>query len=459
MKITKKTRVQSRVNSLVMVVLITCLAVLLGWLSTRYEWQYDWTRSGRHTLATASVEVLHKMQGPVDITAYAREEPGLREIISKIVARYQRVKPDIKLHFVNPDAVPDEVRKLGVSVNGELVIHYQNRSQHVHSDSEEEFTNALQRLARGSERWLAFTEGHGERSPLGQANYDLGNWVVQLNNRGFKTQPINLADIQAVPENTQVLVIAGPQVDLLPGEVKLIVDYIDGGGNLLWLLDPPGKLFNLDDVAAKLNIKAAQGTIIDFAGRLIGLDDPTIVLETASLYPPNPATTDFGLTTFFPTATAITTGEDSEWQVTPLLSTGDHTWLETGKLEGEVSYDEGVDQIGPLNIGISLEREKKFDRDGGNTTSKTQRVVVIGDGDFLSNTYVANSGNMELGIRIMNWLSNDDDFISIPAHYASDTQLDLSPLAASIIGFGFLIILPLLLLLTGFAIWWRRRKQ
>lgn len=446
------------INNFAMVILIVCLAVLLGWLSTRYEWQYDLTRSGRHTLSAASVKVLHKMQGPVDITAYAREEPGLRDLITKIVARYQHVKPDINLHFVNPDAVPDEVRKLGISVNGELVIHYQNRSQHVHSDSEEEFTNALQRLARGSERWLAFTEGHGERSPLGQANFDLGNWVQQLNNRGFKTQPLNLVDIQAIPENTQVLVIAGPQVNLLPGEVKLIGDYIDQGGNLLWLLDPPGKLFNLDDLAAKLNIKVLQGTIIDSAGRLIGLNDPTIVLETASLYPPNPATNGLSLTTIFPTATAITTGEDSDWKVTPLLSTGDHTWLETGKLEGEVAYDKDIDDKGPLNIGVSLEREKEFNH-GGKSVRKKQRVIVIGDGDFLSNTYVANSGNMELGIRIMNWLSNDEDFISIPAHFASDTQLDLSPLAAGIIGFGFLFILPLLLLITGFTIWWRRRNQ
>ena len=443
---------------MVTAVLVIGLSCLLGWLSTRYEWQYDWTRSGRHTLASASVKVLGKMQGPVDITAYAREEPGLREIITKIVARYQQVKPDIMLHFVNPDAVPDEVRKLGISVNGELVIHYQNRSQHVQSDSEEEFTNALQRLARGAERWLVFTEGHGERSPLGQANFDLGSWVLQLDNRGFKTQPINLADIQDIPKNTQVLVIAGPQVDFLPGEVKLVGDYIDRGGNLLWLLDPPGKLFNLDELATKLNIKAGQGTVIDFAGRLIGLDDPTIVLETASLYPPHPATEDFKLTTFFPTATVIASDDDTEWQVTPLLSTGDHTWLENGKLEGEVAYDEGVDQIGPLNIGISLEREKDFDQ-GDGPVHKKQRVIVIGDGDFLSNTYVANSGNMDLGIRIMNWLSNDDNFISIPANLANDTQLDLSPVAAGIIGFGFLIILPLFLLITGFTIWWRRRKQ
>ena len=458
MKITKKIRIRSRINNFATVTLIVCLAILLGWLSTRYEWQYDLTRSGRHTLSAASVEVLHKMQGPVDITAYAREEPGLRDLISKIVARYQHVKQDINLHFVNPDAVPDEVRKLGISVNGELVIHYKNRSQHVHSDSEEEFTNALQRLARGSERWLAFTEGHGERSPLGQANFDLGNWVQQLNNRGFKTQPINLVDIQAIPENTQVLVIAGPQVNLLPGEIKLIGDYIDRGGNLLWLLDPPGKLFNLDDLAAKLNIKVLRGTVIDSAGRLIGLNDPTIVLETASLYPPNPATTGLKLTTIFPTATAITTDEDSDWKVTPLLSTGEHTWLETGKLEGEITYDKDIDDKGPLNIGVSLEREKEFNS-GGKSVRKKQRVIVIGDGDFLSNTYVANSGNMELGIRIMNWLSNDEDFISIPAHFATDTQLDLPPLAAGIIGFGFLLILPLLLLITGFTIWWRRRNQ
>ena len=457
MKITARTRIQSRINSAVMVILLVCLAVFTGWLSTRYQWQSDWTSSGRHTLSEPSLKVLGKMDGPIDITAYAREDAGLRETIKKFVAKYQRVKPDIKLNFINPDVVPDEVRNMGISVNGELVLRYKNRSQHVQSDSEEEFTNALQRLARNSEHWLAFIEGHGERKALGKANFDLNLWVQQMDNRGFKVQPLDLAKVQAIPDNTKVLVIASPQVDYLPGEVKIITDYIDQGGNLLWLTDPPGKLYNLDALAKKLQINILKGTIIDFAGRLIGLDDPTIVLETSSLYPSHPITSDFALTTFYPTATAITINKNDIWQNKPFIVSGDHTWLETSKLEGEIAYDEGTDKLGPLNIGITLERKIDY-KQNGQTVHKSQRIAVIGDGDFLSNTYVNNSGNLDLGVRIMNWLSNDDDFINIPARLASDLQIQFSPFAASIVGFGFLIILPLILVGIGLTIWWRRKK-
>lgn len=442
-----------------MLILIVSLAGLLGWLSTLYPWQLDWTRGGRHTLSDASKQVLAKMDGPIEITAYAREDVGLRDAIKKIVGRYQYVKPDIKLHpFVNPDAVPDEIRNLGINVNGELVIRYQERSQHVQSGNEEEFTNALHRLARGAEHWLAFIEGHGERSPLGQANFDLNIWVQQLTNRGLRIQPLNLANIQAIPENTQVLVIAGPRVDFLPGETSLITDYLEQGGNLLWLTDPPGTLHNLDALAEQLHIRIAPGTIMDFAGQLIGLDDPAIVLQTSSLYPPHPVTLGFDYTTFFPAATVVTYSENDIWETRPLISTADHTWLETGNLEGEVNFDEDSDKAGPLDIGISLEREIEFE-EGENRVRKQQRIVVMGDGDFLSNTYVNNSGNLDLGMRIMNWLSEDDDFIAIPASIAIDTHLELSPFASVIIGFGFLIILPLALLAIGLTIWWRRGKQ
>ena len=440
-----------------MAVLIVALAGLLAWLSARYTVEFDWTRNGRHTLSEASRQVLSRMEGPIQITAYSREEAALREAVKKFIRRYQKIKPDIELHFVNPDVTPDEVRSLGITSYNELVIHYQGRSQHVQPGNEEEFTNALQRLARGAEHWLAFVEGHGERSPVGKANFDLKLWVHQLENRGFRAQPVNLANIQTVPENTRVLVIAGPQVDLLPGEVKLVLDFVEQGGNLLWLADP-GALHGLEGLAEKLSVKLETGTIIDSAGRLLGLDDPTIIIETASLYPPHPATVSFTYTTLFPGVASVTADAQSSWRIQPLLTTGEHTWLETGKLEGEISFDEGKDAKGPLNIGLTLEREPE-PAQGEKTARRTQRIMVIGDGDFLSNTYVGNSGNQELGIRLVNWLSNDDDFIAIPSRTAPDMQLELSPVASGIIALGFLIVLPLCLFGTGALIWWRRRKQ
>lgn len=461
MKITAKSRRQSRINSIVMLLLILSLTGLLAWLSVRYQTQMDWTQSGRHTLSHASQEVLVRLEGPVEITAYAREDAVLRQTVEKIVGRYKRLKPDIKLHFVNPDTVPDKVRSAGISVNGEMLLRYQGRKEHVKTGTEEEFTNALERLARGSEHLLVFLEGHGERDPFGKANHDLSLWTTQLVSRGFKIQYLNLADVQAIPGNTKVLVIASPTVGLLSGEIALIIEYLLRGGNILWLSDP-GSLHGLESLADQLSIEIPSGVVIDFAGSLIGIEDPTIVLNTSSMYPEHAITKTFNLTTFFPTTASINVRDNEQWNTSSLLISGDHTWLETGVLEGEIEYNEDSDLIGPLDIGITL--EKTIENDLGNDLDEPsetiqQRIIVIGDGDFLSNTYVGNSGNLDLGIRLINWLSNDDDFISIPIKTVNDAHLELSLLASVIIAFGFILVLPLLFLGTGLTIWWRRKKQ
>ncbi len=440
-----------------MFVLLSIVLVLLAWLSQKHSAEYDWTANGRHTLSEASRNLLAQMPDPIEVTSYARENSLLRDAVKNFIGKYQRHKADIILRFVNPDAVPDEVRNLGITVDGEIIVRYQDRSEHVTSDQEQVFTNALQRLARNQERWVAFVEGHGERNALNEANHDLSNWVKQLFNKGYRVQPINLTEIQFIPDNTSILVIAGPRIDYLPGELEIILNYINSGGNLLWLHEP-GPLYKLETLAEQLSIQFYPGAVIDFAGQLIGINDPTITLVTSSLYPPHAITADFEFTTLFPMAGAIEIIESDKWLAKQILTTGDHTWNETEKLEGEVEFNRDNDTQGPLTIGLSLERDIETE-EGDELVNKQQRIVIVGDGDFLSNTYLANSGNNELGTRIINWLSSDDEFISIPPKIANDTQLDISPTVLGIIGIGFLFVLPAALIVIGIMIGLRRKKQ
>lgn len=457
MKVTSKTRLQYKLNSALMFVLLISMTILLAWTTNRYEKQFDWTAAGRHSLSNTSKEVLKKIQGPIEITAYASDNHELRNIIKDIIKRYQLVKPDINLHFINPVAVPDEVRSLGITVDGELILRYENRSEHVKTDGEEEFTNALQRLARGADRWLVFLEGHGERNAFGDSNHDIGLWVNSMTKRGFIAQPLNLAETDSIPDNTSVLVLASPRVDYLPGEVETIVNYVRKGGNLLWLIEP-GKLYGLDALAEELQIEIHPGTVIDFVGQLLGVDDPTIAIASAANYRPHPALKGFTLTSLFPALSPIINIENEKWNFEPLIVSGDHTWAEVGELSGELAYDEGMDEPGPLNILVSLSREVEQE-DEEEVLTKKQRIIVSGDGDFLSNQFLGNSGNQDLATRLVNWLSNDDDFISIPTITADDLYLQLSNTSKLFIILGFMIVLPLALLCAGLYIWWRRRKQ
>ena len=225
-------------------------------------------------------------------------------------------------------------------------------------------------------------------------------------------------------------------------------------GDLLWLTDP-GETPDLSRLADILNIKILPGVSIDSAGQLLGINDPSIVLTTRQLYPRHPVTENFDLTVFFPKTAALHWSESEHWAYRPLLLTGNHTWLERGVLEGEVDFDPDSEIKGPLTIGMTLERSYEL----ADRTEQQQRIVIIGDGDFLSNTYVGNSGNMELGMRLMNWLSADDDLITIPARTIDDKELNMSELSVGAFGIFFLMLLPLSLLFTAFTIWNRRRKK
>lgn len=106
-----------------------------------------------------------------------------------------------------------------------------------------------------------------------------------------------------------------------------------------------------------------------------------------------------------------------------------------------------------------MTRSAASDSDGDDASAAEQRVVVIGDGDFLSNTYLGNPGNLDLGLNIVRWLSHDDATIEIRVKAAPDTTLVLGKVAQAVIAIGFLIGIPLLLLLLGIGIWLRRRRR
>lgn len=473
MQVTPTSHLQIRLQNIAFVVLFVGVMGLLAWLSTRYVYQADWTAGARNTLSAPSQILLKGLGGAVQITAYARADTTLRKPISELVARYQRYKPDLQLAFVNPDSAPEKVRALGVTVDGELVIEHAGRVEHLRELSEQALTNALARVARTGEHSIVFLSGHGERDPHGEANHDLGLWTRQLEIKGLKAHALNLGANPQIPDAASVLVIAAPQTDLLPGEVRLIRDYVKGGGNLLWLTDPE-PLHGLKPLAEQLGVEFVPGVIVDPTAQLLGVSRPEFALVAE--YGPHPITRDFGNITLFPRAQGIelsmadggavysagnSAGNSaSGWRGTPFLVTGARSWAETGALSGAISLEPGKgDKAGPLNIGVALVRAAPQADTGARGTPHEQRIVVTGDGDFLSNTYLGNGGNLDLGLNIINWLAHDDSLISVPAKTAPDTALHLSRTTSLLIGLGLLFVVPLILLAGGLLIWLRRRKQ
>ncbi|MBS0487947.1 MAG: Gldg family protein [Proteobacteria bacterium] len=446
---------RGRLAGIAFAVLLVAAALCVAFLSTRFGWQHDFSYAQRSSLDARTVVLLHRLDAPVAIVSYSGQDAQLRAAIADFVARYQHIKPDISLRFVDPDADPAATRAAGITIDGELNIRYKEHNEQLKVLTEREFDNALARLARTRVRLAAFLAGDGERKPDGKANADLGNFGALLTEQGVRTMNLVLTAGMHIPQNVDVLVLASPQLPLAAPVVAEIDDYLGRGGNFLWLVEP-GQNMGTDALAKTLSLRVLDGTVVDGAGAAFGIGDPSFV--AMSTYPQNPVTRDFSLTTLFPQSVALGVVSGTQWKVQSLLRTSAKSWTRLGPIpqQGDtatIAYDADKGEIpGPLDIGVALSRLSP------GPDKSEQRVVVIGDGDFLSNAFLGNGGNREFGQRVFDWLLQDDALIDIPDKGAPDRQLQLSQRALGVIGLGFLIVLPLLLAIIGGSIWWRRRR-
>lgn len=440
-------RWQIRINHWSFVVLFLATVVLLMWLSRTYHTQFDWTQGGRNSLAAATIAIVQKLDHPLSLTVYASARQGNSEPTRALIEQLQRYKKDIAVEYVDPDAEPGRARAAGVQLDGEVVAQYRDNKENISQFTEENFANAVARLARAQDRSVVFLSGHGERRPDGEANHDYGIFVSQLHKRGIKTRGLNLNEGGEIPQNTAVLVIADPQTRLLPGEIATVERYLTNGGNLLWLAEP-GDLRGLQPIAERLGVEFVPGTVVDPNSAAVTNEDPSFLI--VAKYSNHPAVRNLNTITLFPTATAIKTINKEGWRAQVLLDTLPSAWAERGTNTRSARLDPGRDTRGPLSVGVAIARDLE---------KREQRVVAIGDADFLSNTYLGNGSNLDLGMNVLNWVTSDEAYIDLPTRRAPDAQLTLTQTAQFAIAFGFLIALPLFLLTTGIVIWWRRRRR
>ncbi len=454
MKIDRKTRVQLRLQSALSALLLIVLTAALAWLSTQYRVRIDLTQGQRNSLGESTLRLLEQIDRPVHIQAFVSPSNAIRETYQDLFNHYRSVQPDIDYRIWNPDLVPEKLKEYGILRDGEIVIEMDGRRENLPRVSEATVTNAIARLMRQGERFIVFLEGHGERAPFGQRNADFNVFAGRLEQKGFSIETLNLVKSPEVPDNATALVIADAVTELLPGEIQAIARWLDRGGNLLWLSEP-GSRNNLDAIAEYLDIEFLPGVIIDPSSQVLGLDrvDFTLVAD----YGRHPITNAINAISLYPRARAIDyAGDEKDWKATALLYSSASSWNETGPLAGDIGAgDNDGEQTGPLKLGWALTRSIQ-QADGA---LKTQRIVVVGDADFLASQFIGNGANEPLGIDIINWLSYDDALIAVNPKSAPDTELDLSRNAQIFIFVTFMLVLPLGLIVTGILIWRRRRRR
>jgi len=221
--------------------------------------------------------------------------------------------------------------------------------------------------------------------------------------------------------------------------------------NLLWLVDD-GPLHGLERLAEKLDLQLPPGIVIDPAATEMNAP-PTWSL--GANYPLHAITRNFSLITAYPSARPLVWNENPEdsnennWQHSVIVEVAPRGWVTRNKPGDQPRFDKQRDIPGPAVIAMALQRRIN-DRD--------QRIVVVGNGAFLANSYAGNGGNVDLGMNMVNWLASEEHLITLQPRAAKDSKLVLSKMELNVISISFLLVLPLLLAGVGIFIWRKRRR-
>lgn len=425
--------------------LLSSFCLLLLQLGNKYDFTLDLSLNQRNSLHPSTLALLQDLQGPLALTAFMPDYPVMRADIKNLTDKYTQIYPRTRLEFIDPSSHPDMARKLGIRQLGEMLVEYNGRQEKLEHIDESSLSNAIAKLSLDNSQWIVSVSGHGEASLYTKANYDLADFNHKLEQQGYKSIEHQLSATGQIPENTAMLMLAAPRTPLSEPEAQILLDYLERGGNLLWLADGeiPRRL------AAYLGLSFLPGVVVDAAAADLGIETPTI--GVINQYPDHPLTSSLQGPVLLPHARAMQLQAVADWEAVPLLRTGARSWNETGSLKGSIQRQpKQNEEAGPLILGYALTRQ--------NRQHETQRVVIIGDADFLSNAYLGNGANLAIGQSIMHWLTVNDHLVSIPEHAASSQHIRWSASTLAVIALICLFLLPLLLAFSGLFIYWRRRR-
>jgi ABC-type uncharacterized transport system involved in gliding motility auxiliary subunit len=442
-------------NALVMVLLILGVIAMVEAVSYRHNWRVDLTENKRNSLAPQTLKVLKDLQAPVKATGFFRpDQPGKRTAEDLLKQYAARSDGKFTFELVDADRDPLKARRYGVESYGTVVLEAtvkegQVKEEKILDAEEEKLTNGIIRVTREGKRAIYFLKGHGEKDPGNREKTGLSQVKEAVEKLNYEIKDLLLARETKIPDDAAIVVVAGPQKELLPNEVDALSGYVARAGKVFFMIDP-FQANGLTVLLEKYGLGLGNDVIIDVnpQGRMLGAGPEVPVVGD---YQPHPITREFRYATFFPVARTVTVKEKPPEGVSAqaLARTSGESWAETNQEQirtGQVKPDPG-EARGPLTVAAVATvdaKEAPDDRKGAKA-----RVVLIGDSDFASNAFVNLSGNKDLFLNTLSWLAEEENLIAIRPKESRNAPVFLTAAQGQVLFYVPVVLLPLAMMVAG----------
>ncbi len=454
-----KTR-QTKYGSYAAVYIIVVVAVLVmaNFLANRYSKSYDSTANKRFSLSDQTEKVVRNLKQDVRINYFDKPEGFNRG--RDLLGRYESLSPKLKVDYIDLDKRSQLAASLGVRSAGTAIVEVGNKHEEAKMLTEEEVTSALIRGLKTSDKSVCFTTGAGENGVNESDPESAAEFKAGVERSNYKTQVLNLVSKAEIPKECTVVIVGGPRADMLAPSVNALKAYVEGGGRALFMLDPPLKI-------GKEQIADNEALVAMLAGWGVTLEKD-MVLDTSGmgqlfqLGPEAPLATTYEthpivkemrqIASVFPLPRSILVKSTDKVNPEKLFDTSEQSFGITNLSSADVRIDEKRDKKGPFALGAAGTYKNGQPNNEG-------RFVVVGSSRWLTRGLFRSRavGNHDLALNMLNWLSSDEDLISIRPKDPEDRRISLTGRQINMVLLFSVFLLPLLIVIAGVSVWWRRR--
>lgn len=438
------------------IVVILAILVAANFLANRYNKSFDATSNKRFSLSDQTAKVVGDLKQDVTIQYFDR--PSGMTAGKDLLDRYASLSPKVKVEYVDLLKKPQLARAANVSREGEAIIEIGAKREEAKTFDEEGITGAMIRALKGGARTVCVAAGSGEHRLDDTTADGFSEFQTAVQKDNYLVKAVNLLQKPEVPSDCTVLVIGGPTGDYIQPIVDALKNYVQGGGRVQFLLDPPLKVGRkeISDNTALTTLLAAWGVTVDPnlvldenpLAQLAGVG-PEVPLITT--YESHPIVSDLaGTATGFPISRSLETKNADHSTVAKLFSTSADSYATSNLSSAEIRIDPNKDKKGPFTMAAAITY------DTGKPNSQG-RAVVVGNSRWASNSFLRFNGNKNLLLNMLNWLSSDEDLISIRPKEQEDRRISLTRGQFLAVRTVSQFLLPLIVVIGGVMVWFRRR--
>ncbi|MGB8458675.1 MAG: GldG family protein [Candidatus Acidiferrum sp.] len=438
------------------IVVTLAVVTVANVLADRYDKSYDATSNKRYSLSDQTVKIVKDLKQDATITYYdqaTRFQPAKDKL-----DLYADLSPKVHVEYVDPDKKPELAREAGIKNYGTTIVQIGARKNEAKSTSEEDITGAFIRDLKQTTRTVCFVTGSGEHQIDDTTRDGFSRFKDVLGKDDYQTKSISLLQQAEVPGDCTVVVVGGPSRDYQQPEVDALKKYVEDGGRAMFLLDPPLKMGH-EDIAendaltgllSSWGVTPNKDLILDMnpIGQLAGLG-PQVALVTR--YDSQPIVNDMkGSATGFPLSRSLETKNGDKTTVDKLFDSSESSLATTKLNSATINPNDPTNKKGPLTIAAA----------GTYKTGKANsqgRFVVVGSSDWAANSFINFNGNRDLALNAVNWLSSDEDMISIRPKEPEDRRITMTKAQMNWVRVTSQFLLPLAVVFVGITVWWRRR--